>query len=259
MRVARGESTSVAAKRASSSLTVGLPISAALAHATARAMIDARIESTPSTSAVPHKTLSTSSCTSMRASPARAAAMSSILPAIICCMSMSFTLRGDIGRRSSSKASRSRKAGESDSSSDNPSSSATTAKRVGRRSARPSRSSTTARSSMTCVNLAAVAAGKRSAMLSISVPPSASASNPCCNTGRPVASVADKSKPPSKRSSVIEIGIRTQRDGLMSERSKFSQALRTGPAEARIRTPPNAPGSIASKTATCTACCQRLS
>ena len=222
-------------------------------------MIDARIESTPSAIAVPHKTLSTSSGTSMPASPARAAAMSSILPDIICCISTSFTLRGEIGRRSSSKASRSRRASESDSSSDNPSSSATTAKRVARRSARPSRSSTTAPSSMTCVSLAAVDVGKRSAIVNMSVPPSASTNNPCCNTGRPDARVADKSRPPSKRSSVMDTGMRTQRDGLMSERNKFSHASRTGPAEARIRTPPNVPGSIANKTATWTACCQRLS
>ncbi len=165
-------------------------------------------------------------------------------------------VRGETIDKSRSNASLSRKAMTIVSSSVHPSSNATTPKRVGVCTVNPSRSNRTSPASITAQSLAAVAVGSRSAIANNNTLPSHSANNPFCKTGRPLASVAGKSNPPSRRSSVIDKGMRRNDATPNKLRSKVNQISRTGPAPARKRTPPVPTGSSANSTATCTARCQ---
>ena len=163
--------------------------------------------------------------------------------------------RGETNDKSKSNANLSRSPITTVSSSDCPSSKATTPKRVGVQTVKPSRSSLTSALSITAQSRAAVAVGSRSAIASNTTLPSISANRPFCKTGRPLASVAGKSKPPSRRSSVIDKGMRRSDATPNKLRSKVSHISRTGPAPARKRTPPVPTGSSANSTATCTARC----
>ena len=125
------------------------------------------------------------------------------------------------------------------SSSSSPSSRATTPNRAGLVKARPSRSVATSRLSIAAASLAAVPALTRSAMATMTTPPSASASKPRSAIGCPDWSVAARSRPPSNRPSAILAGMRrTGASGASSAQNPCSQASRTGPAWARKRIPP---------------------
>ena len=242
--VARGANTNEAAICASSSVQLSLSSNAALARAALSASEHARKELTPSAIATEHKASIMASGISIFSRRSRAAVISSAEA-----MSVSIK-RGEIARRSISKAIRSHKASGKPSSSGVASSSATTPNCVLLCWRIPSRSTTTCALSIACVIRAAVAREMRSAILSTSTPPSTVASKPDCDIGRPADKVAGKSSPPSKRSSVTDCGTRIQARSPMKAFNIASQASRTGPACARTRTPPKPAGSIANRTAT---------
>ena len=132
-----------------------------------------------------------------------------------------------------------------------PSSSATTPRRAGNRSAKPSRSIETSCVSSTAASRAAVPRAMRSAMASMTTPPSACASTPCCAMGRPALKVALKSRPPSNAASLMFRGMR--RCGVPAGNSclsSVSHSSRDGLADARNATPPKPHGSTANKAAT---------
>jgi len=194
--VARGPNTKRAASAASSSSTSRRPSSAADARATRSAKMGARTEAMPRASAAPHTPSITALLTVTDGNSARAAATARRGLSV-----MGSSAAPRCGAKFTQNARRSFSELGTCSSSAMPSSKATTPKRAAWRRARPSRSITTSRVSITAFMRAAVPDGNRSAIASNTTPWSASASTPFCATGRPICKVAAKSKPPSNRAS----------------------------------------------------------
>ncbi len=165
---------------------------------------------------------------------------------------------GDTPCKDNPKASRSPRPAGSSSPGSSGSAKASVTKFAGARRESPSRSVSTSPVSMTRASWAAARPGRRSAIGTISTPPSARASNPASATGRPAASVAARSSPPIRRSSVIETGIRCSKAPLPRRWVSRSCSRPASSGAAPSNTAPfRRSGISASKAAARSACPQR--
>ncbi len=93
---------------------------------------------------------------------------------------------------------------------------------------------------------AAVPGERRSAMARMRTPPAACVSRPAVRMGRPAASVAARSRPPRRRSSVMFRGIFLKAvPGGKRAAVRARNSSRSGPDQERMRSPPRPAGSIA--------------
>ena len=278
-----------AAQATSPSVGSAWPCQAAEAQASRQAASEARKESTPSASAVWHRAWVWSSHRWMCARRSRArckslgTAWASDAP--VGCLSLGLALPAteaavavelslslslaqgevprarwptsahDTSRRSSHSDKRSHKALANGGSSSSDSSSATTPKAQAWAAWLPTCRACTSPRSCACTRRAKVSARMRSAMGSTTQWPWARCSKPDWATVLPLRRLADRSKPPSSRSSSTWVGMRTP--GPPSAAISASQRSRTGPCGARSHTPPSSTGSRANAHRALTASSQR--